>query len=148
MKLGLMFVNSGPFSSPDLLAHLAATAERCGFESIWSVEHVVIPENYQSPYPYSATGKIPGGEDVSILDPLLPLSYAAAVTKTLKLATGVIILPQRHPLYLAKEMATLDVLSEGRLEVGLGAGWVGTKGTCAATRPPNSRGPARVNDSV
>lgn len=124
MKLGLMFVNSGPFSFPDLLAHLAVTAERCGFESIWSVEHVVIPENYQSPYPYSATGKIPGGEDLPILDPLLPLSYATAVTKTLKLGTAVIILPQRHPLYLAKEMATLDVLSKGRAILGIGSGWL------------------------
>ena len=124
MKLGLMFVNSGPLSSPDLLAHLAVTAERCGFESIWSVEHVVIPANYQSPYPYSKTGKIPGGEDVAILDPLLPLSYAAAVTKTLRLGTGVIILPQRHPLYLAKEMATLDVLSKGRAILGIGSGWL------------------------
>ncbi len=124
MKLGLMFVNSGPFSSPDLLAHLAVTAERCGFESLWSVEHVVIPANYQSPYPYSATGKIPGGEDVAILDPLLPLSYAAAVTRTLRLGTGVIILPQRHPLYLAKEMATLDVLSKGRAILGIGSGWL------------------------
>ncbi len=124
MKLGLMFINSGPLSSPDLLAHLAVTAERCGFESIWSVEHVVIPANYQSPYPYSKTGKIPGGEDVPISDPLLPLSYAAAVTKTLRLGTGVIILPQRHPLYLAKEMATLDVLSKGRAILGIGSGWL------------------------
>jgi|YelNatPaOPRAMG01_1025707.scaffolds.fasta_scaffold02455_15 probable F420-dependent oxidoreductase len=124
MKLGLMFVNSGPLSSPDLFAHLAITAERCGFESIWSVEHVVIPGNYQSPYPYSKTGKIPGGEDVPISDPLLPLAYAAAVTKTLRLGTGVIILPQRHPLYLAKEMATLDVLSRGRAILGIGSGWL------------------------
>lgn len=124
MKIGLMFVNSGPFSSPDMFARLAVTAERCGIESIWSVEHVVIPENYQSPYPYSPSGKIPGGEDIAIHDPLLPLAYAAAVTTRLKLATGVIILPQRHPLYLAKEMATLDVLSKGRAMLGIGSGWL------------------------
>jgi probable F420-dependent oxidoreductase len=124
MKLGLMFVNSGPFSNHELLAHLAQTAEQCGFESLWTVEHVVIPKDYQSPYPYSKSGKIPGGEDVPIPDPLLPLSFAAAVTKTIRLATGVVILPQRHPLYLAKEIATLDLLSGGRVILGVGSGWL------------------------
>lgn len=124
MKLGLMFVNSGPFSNPDLLAHLAKKAEECGFESLWTVEHVVIPKGYQTPYPYSKDGKIPGGEDVPIPDPLLPLAYAAAVTKRIRLATGVVILPQRHPLYVAKEMATLDLLSGGRTILGIGSGWL------------------------
>jgi probable F420-dependent oxidoreductase len=124
MKFGLMFVNSGPFSNHDLLAHLAQTAEQCGFESLWTVEHVVIPKDYQSPYPYSKSGKIPGGEDVPIPDPLLPLSFAAALTKKIHLATGVVILPQRHPLYLAKEIATLDLLSGGRVILGVGSGWL------------------------
>src|SRR5215469_322089 len=124
MKFGLMFVNSGPFSNHELLAHLARTAEQCGFESLWTVEHVVIPKDYVSPYPYSKSGKIPGGEDVAIPDPLLPLSYAAALTKTICLATGVVILPQRQPLYLAKEIATLDLLSGGRVMLGVGSGWL------------------------
>jgi len=119
-----MFVNSGPFSNHDLLAHLAQTAEQCGFESLWTVEHVVIPKDYQSPYPYSKSGKIPGGEDVAIPDPLLPLGFAAAVTKKISLGTGVVILPQRHPLYLAKEIATLDLLSGGRVILGIGSGWL------------------------
>ena len=83
MKIGLMFANSGPFTNPDLFAHLVTTAEKVGIESIWTVEHVVIPQDYKSPYPYSSTGKIPGGEDVSIPDPLQPLSFAAAITKKL-----------------------------------------------------------------
>jgi probable F420-dependent oxidoreductase len=124
MKIGLMFVNSGPFSNPDLLAHLAQRAESCGVESLWTVEHVVIPTGYQTPYPYSKDGKIPGGEDVPIPDPLLPLSFAAALTKKVRLATGVMILPQRHPLYVAKEMATLDLLSGGRTILGIGSGWL------------------------
>ncbi len=124
MKIGLMFVNSGPFSNPDLLAHLAVTAEKCGVESLWTVEHVVIPQGYQSPYPYSKSGKIPGGEDVSIPDPLIPLGFVAAVTSKVKLATGILILPQRHPLYTAKEVATLDVLSHGRMILGIGSGWL------------------------
>jgi probable F420-dependent oxidoreductase len=124
MKLGLMFVNSGPFSEPRLFTHLAQTAERTGFESLWTVEHVVIPQDYKSPYPYSPSGKIPGREEVPIPDPLLPLAYAAAITKTIKLATGILILPQRHPLYVAKEVATLDVLSGGRVVFGIGSGWL------------------------
>ncbi|MBV8138374.1 MAG: TIGR03619 family F420-dependent LLM class oxidoreductase [Deltaproteobacteria bacterium] len=124
MKLGLMFANSGPFANPQLMAHLAQAAERFGFESIWTVEHVVIPQDYQSPYPYSPSGKIPGSEEVPIPDPLLPLAYAAAITKTLRLGTGVMILPQRHPLYVAKEVATLDVLSNGRVILGIGSGWL------------------------
>lgn len=124
MKLGLMFVNSGPFAKPELLAHLAKTAEERGFESLWTVEHVVIPHNYQTPYPYSRDGKIPGGEDVAIPDPLLPLAYAAAVTSRIRLATGILILPQRHPLYVAKEVATLDLLSRGRVILGIGSGWL------------------------
>jgi probable F420-dependent oxidoreductase len=124
MKFGLMFVNSGPFSNHELLAHLSQTAEQCGFESLWTVEHVVIPKDYQSPYPYSKSGKIPGGEDVAIPDPLLPLSYAAALTKKIRLATGIVILPQRQPLYLAKEIATLDLLSGGRVILGVGSGWL------------------------
>ncbi len=124
MKIGIMFANSGPFSSPERFGHLAQTAERCGIESIWTVEHVVIPEGYKSAYPYSSSGKIPGSEDVPIPDPLLPLAYAAALTTKIKLATGVVILPQRHPLYVAKELATLDVLSHGRVIFGVGSGWL------------------------
>ncbi len=124
LNVGLMFANSGPFSDPQLFAHLAQTAERCGFESIWTVEHVVIPQDYKSPYPYSQSGKIPGPEEVPIPDPLLPLAYAAAITKNLKLGTGVLILPQRHPLYVAKQVATLDVLSGGRVLFGIGSGWL------------------------
>ncbi|MGH7815741.1 MAG: LLM class F420-dependent oxidoreductase [Candidatus Binataceae bacterium] len=124
MKLGLMFVNAGPFANPTLLAHLATTAERCGFESLWTVEHVVVPQGYKSAYPYSSTGKMPGGEDTPIPDPLIALAYIAAITKKIRLGTGILILPQRHPIYVAKEMATLDVLSGGRAMLGIGSGWL------------------------
>lgn len=124
MKFGIMYANAGPFAFPDSLANLARTAEEVGFESLWTVEHVVVPAGYASQYPYSETGKMPGGEDVPIADPIVPLAYAAAVTRTLRLGTGVIILPQRHPLYVAKEMATLDVLSNGRAMLGVGVGWL------------------------
>jgi probable F420-dependent oxidoreductase len=123
MKFGIGFATSGKFSDPGLLAHLATTAERCGFESLWSVEHVAVPVKHL-PYPGSKDGSMPGGDDVAIPDPLIPLAYAAAVTKTIKLATGILILPQRHPIYTAKEVATVDVLSGGRVILGIGSGWM------------------------
>src|SRR4029079_5817200 len=100
------------------------TAERVGLESLWTVEHVVIPVGYASTYPYDPSGKIPAPDQVPIPDPLVWLSYAAAVTKTIKLATGILILPQRHPIYVAKEVATLDILSHGRVILGIGVGWL------------------------
>src|SRR5438034_7471012 len=124
MKFGLMYANAGPFGFPDNLAHLARTAEDVGIESLWAVEHVVIPVGYRSVYPYSPSGKIPGPENIPLLDPLLALTFAAAVTKKLRLATGILLLPQRHPIYVAKEVATLDVLSSGRAILGIGIGWL------------------------
>jgi probable F420-dependent oxidoreductase len=124
MKIGIVYANVGPFSQPELLAHLAVTAEKIGAESLWAVEHVVIPQGYRSPYPYSESGKFDAEEDVAISDPLLALSYVAAITSKIRLATGVLILPQRHPLYVAKEVATLDLLSRGRLILGIGSGWL------------------------
>ncbi len=124
MKFGLMYANAGPFTFPEMLTHLAQTAERVGVESIWAIEHVVIPVGYKSTYPYDPSGKIPAPEQMPMPDPLISLTYAAAVTTTLRLATGILILPQRHPLYVAKEVATLDVLSHGRMMLGIGVGWL------------------------
>jgi probable F420-dependent oxidoreductase len=124
MKFGLMYANAGPFAYPEMLTHLATTAERVGIESIWSVEHVVIPVGYKSTYPYDPSGRIPAPESMPIPDPLISLTWAAAATTTLRLATGILILPQRHPLYVAKEVATLDVLSKGRVILGIGVGWL------------------------
>ncbi len=124
MKFGLMYADAGPFAFPELLTHLAQTAERVGVESLWTVEHVVIPLGYASTYPYDPSGKIPAPEQLPIPDPFVALAYAAAVTKTIRLATGIVILPQRHPLYVAKEVATVDVLSHGRMILGIGVGWL------------------------
>ena len=123
MKFGIAFANSGPFSKPELMGHLATTAERCGIESLWTVEHVAIPVNH-TPYPGSKDGQMAGGDTVAIPDPLIPLAYVAAITKTIKLATGILILPQRHPIYTAKEVATLDLLCGGRTILGIGSGWM------------------------
>jgi probable F420-dependent oxidoreductase len=124
MDFGLVFANTGPFANGDNAAAFALAAEAAGFESLWTVEHVVVPSGYQSTYPYSPTGKMPGPEESAIPDPLIWLSYLAGVTSTIKLATGILILPQRNPVVLAKECATLDSMSGGRLMLGVGVGWL------------------------
>jgi len=125
MKYGIIFANTGPAAvDPEYLAEFAQLAEENGFESLWTVEHVVVPAGYESSYPYSRSGKMPGGEDLPIPDPLVWLSYVAAVTSRIRLATGILILPQRNPVVLAKEVATLDVLSGGRVTLGVGVGWL------------------------
>jgi probable F420-dependent oxidoreductase len=124
MKFGLFFANAGPFAAPEPFEALVRTAEEVGFESIWTVEHVVVPLGYRSQYPYTKDGRMPGRDDSPIADPLMALAYAAALTDKLRLATGIVILPQRHPVYVAKEVATLDVLSRGRAILGVGIGWL------------------------
>lgn len=124
MKFGIAFANTGPFAHPAAAVEFAQAAEAAGFESLWTVEHVVVPSGYDSPYPYDPSGKMPGGEDFPIPDPLIWLSYVAAATSRINLATGILILPQRNPVVLAKELATLDHLSGGRMLLGIGVGWL------------------------
>ena len=124
MKFAIAFANVGPAAHPQAAIELAQAAEAAGFESIWTVEHVVVPAGYESTYPYDPSGKMPGPEDSAMPDPLMWLSYLASATSTIKLATGVLILPQRNPVVLAKETATLDHLSGGRLLLGIGSGWL------------------------
>ena len=113
MKIGVMFANIVFFGTRDGAQKLAKAAEDAGVESLWTVEHVVVPEGYASPYPYSADGKMPGNDErAPITDPLAWLSFMSAITETVKLATGILILPQRNPVVLAKEAATIDVMSE------------------------------------
>lgn len=124
MKVGVMFSNVMLFGTPDGARKLARAAEENGIESLWAVEHVVVPEGYESAYPYSKDGKMPGGETAPIPDPFAWLAYMAAVTERVRLCTGIAILPQRNPVVQAKECATIDVLSGGRLTLGVGIGWL------------------------
>ncbi len=123
MKFGLAFASSVAFNGPDTL-ELCHVAEEAGFESLWGGEHVVLPVSIESSYPYSKDGKIPAENDTPIPDPLIWLAFAAAATSKLRLGTCILIVPQRNPLVLAKELATLDRISGGRLELGLGVGWL------------------------
>ncbi len=124
MKFAITFANVGRLAHPEPAVEFAQAAEAAGFESIWTVEHVVVPAGYESTYPYDPSGRMPGREDSAIPDPLAWLSYLASATSSLKLATGVLILPQRNPVVLAKETATIDHLSGGRLLLGIGSGWL------------------------
>jgi probable F420-dependent oxidoreductase len=125
VKFGIMFANTGFGSTGAGAAAIAEAAEGAGFEAIWTVEHVVVPSGYESKYPYDASGKMAGGaEDFDLPDPLVWLAYVAARTERIKLATGILILPQRNPVITAKELATIDHLSGGRMVLGVGAGWL------------------------
>ena len=146
MKFGIMFASTGPFASAEGAAAIARNADDCGIESIWSVEHAVIPDGYQSKYPYSADGKIPGAADADIPDPLIWLAYAAGITDHVRLATGILIVPQRNPVVLAKECATLDKLSNGRFDLGIGVGWLEEEFTTLGL-PFHDRGP-RTDDYI
>lgn len=124
MKFGIVFANTGKAVEPEGAAALGRIAEEAGFDSVWTVEHVVVPSGYESSYPYSPSGKMPGSEESPIPDPLIWLTWVAAHTKSIRLATGILILPQRSPVVLAKEVATLDLLSGGRAMLGVGIGWL------------------------
>jgi len=125
MKFGLWFCNTGRYVDPTPAVSLAQAAEAAGFESLWTVEHTIVPAGYSSAYPYAASGKMPGGrEDFPLPDPLIWMAFVAASTTTIKLGTGILILPQHNPLLVAKQIATLDHLSRGRVLLGIGIGWL------------------------
>ena len=125
MKFGLRYCNTGRYVDPAKAVELVQAGEEAGFESAWTVEHTVVPEGYQSAYPYSDDGKMAGGkDDVPLPDPLIWMAYAAAATKRIKLATGIMILPQHSPVVAAKQIATLDYMSGGRVLLGIGVGWM------------------------
>lgn len=115
MQFGVHSVNLHTCADPDTTAQLARAAEAAGFESLWVADHVVLPD---PPMP----GR-PMDPAMPLLDPVVTLTFLAAHTSRIRLGTGVIVLPQRQPLVLAKQLATLDVLSKGRLIFGMGVGW-------------------------
>ncbi|HKA14969.1 MAG TPA: LLM class F420-dependent oxidoreductase [Myxococcota bacterium] len=106
------------------IARVAARAEALGFESVWVPEHLVLPVRLDTPYPYSEDGRAPFTPDTPILDPLLLLTHIAAATSRIRLGTNIFVLPLRHPIVAARLAMTLDVLSGGRLYLGIGVGWL------------------------
>jgi probable F420-dependent oxidoreductase len=123
MKFGLVPVNVG-VKSVDQLVGISQLAESVGIESVWTFEHVMVPQDYASKYPYSADGKMGARPETNFVDPLIALSAIAANTKTLRLGTGINIVSQANPLLLAKQAASLDFVSGGRFMLGAGIGWL------------------------
>ncbi len=125
MKFGLRYCNTARYADPTEAVALAQAAEAAGFESIWTVEHTIVPDGYASAYPYDPSGKMAGGRnDFPLPDPLIWMAFVAAATTKIKLATGILILPQHNPVLAAKQIATLDYLSRGRILLGIGVGWL------------------------
>ena len=123
MKFGLAFASSIG-TDPESAIETCRVAEEVGFESVWGGEHVIFPTTYESSYPYTADGRMPAEPETLIPDPLIWLAYVAGHAPSLRLGTCILILPQRNPVILAKELATLDRLSGGRVELGIGIGWL------------------------
>jgi probable F420-dependent oxidoreductase len=111
-------------TQPSSIASVARKAEELGFESLWIPEHIILPVNYKSPYPYSSSGRMPAPPETPLHDPMLALAYTAAITSKIRLATGIFVLPIRNPFATAKAVASLDVLSGGRFIFGVGIGWL------------------------
>lgn len=123
MRVGLHALGIGDGARPEVIRAVATAAETHGFARLWCGEHVVLVDAPASRYPYSADGRIAVPADADWLDPLLALTFAAAVTSRIELASGVLLLPEHNPVLVAKQAATLDVLSAGRFSLGVGVGW-------------------------
>jgi probable F420-dependent oxidoreductase len=124
MKIGFFAIGIGDLARPDLITEVATKAERLNFSTVWAPEHIVLLDRFASRYPYARGEQLPIKLDISLLNPFLALTYAAAHTTRIRLATGICLVPEYHPLLLAKVAASLDYLSGGRLALGIGIGWL------------------------
>ncbi|MDH4362475.1 MAG: LLM class F420-dependent oxidoreductase [Acidimicrobiia bacterium] len=123
MKIGLFLGAFYPVVTPAFLAKAARAAEERGFHSVWVGEHVVLFDSYAKEYPYAETGEFPVSGEAGMAEPFTTLAWLAGQTSTIRLGTGVILVPQRNPLYTAEEVANVDWLSGGRFDFGIGVGW-------------------------
>lgn len=123
MKIGLQLYLGGEAGTPEFLAPAAKAIEERGFHEIWLAEHIVLFPELTSAYPYSADGSFPFDTKLLPLEPFTAMAFIAAHTSTVRLATGISVLPQRNPVFAAKQVADVDVLSGGRVDYGIGAGW-------------------------
>ena len=146
MRIGLFAPAGNPFATPEYLRALGEGAEARGFHSIWVGEHVVLFDQgqYRSAYPYSPDGSFPAPSDMGMLEPFTVLAFLADCTQRIRLGTGVCLVPQRNPVYTAKEAATVDWLSGGRLDFGVGIGWLAEE--FAALGVPFERRGARCRE--
>jgi probable F420-dependent oxidoreductase len=124
MEFGCVFPNRGPMATPANLGRVAEKAEALGYDTVWFSDHIVIPTEVKSFYPYDPSGKMPFNPSEPYWEPLTVIGYVAGRTSHLRLGTSVLILPYRNPVVTAKMLATLDVLSNGRVTLGAGVGWM------------------------
>ena len=124
MKIGLHLPHVGPLATREGLTGFAQAAEEHGFDSLWVSDHVVVPRHLDSSYPYSRDGGFPVPPELPFQEPVATLLFVAGVTQRAKLGTTILVIPMRNPIVTAKQLATLDVLSGGRLILGVGAGWM------------------------
>jgi probable F420-dependent oxidoreductase len=124
MHFGFALPGRGALAKPDVLVKLAAKADGLRYSSLFVTDHVVIPTSYRSTYPYSATGKVAGDWTQGYLEPLALMGVLAGVTSRVRLGTSVLVVPYRNPVLTAKMLATLDVMSGGRVILGAGVGWL------------------------
>src|SRR5260370_8020262 len=145
MNTGFFSVGIGPMAEPQLVRSIATADERLGFATLWAPEHVVLVEQYASKYPYSS-GEFPAPPDIPIADRFTTLAYVAACTRTIRLGTGICLVPEHNPLVLAKTVATVDRLSGGRFILGVGVGWLAEE--FAALGIPFERRGARTREYI
>jgi probable F420-dependent oxidoreductase len=124
VKIGIFLPTASPFADADWLSAVASETEARGIDAVWIPEHVVSFGDYASQYPYSPDGKMPAGPQSGMLEPFTTLAFLAASTTSVRLGTAICLLAQRNPVYAAKEIATLDWLSKGRVDLGVGVGWL------------------------
>ncbi len=126
MKFGIRIPppQMGPVSDPDWIIRYVQLVESLGFESVWTIDHALMCVEYDSTYPYKTTGRTPIPAEADMPDPLVLMTWIAAATRTLRIGSAMLILPQRNPIILAKQVATLDRYAAGRITLGVGVGWV------------------------
>ena len=124
MKFGFMLPQFGAMATHENMLSMAQLAEEQGFESVWAADHVIMPTRISTPYPYSKSGEYIADPKGAHLEPFTMLSFVAGCTRRIRLGFTVIVAPYRNPVVTGKMLASLDVLSNGRLVVGVGAGWL------------------------
>jgi probable F420-dependent oxidoreductase len=124
MDFGCVFPNRGPMATPANLARVADKAETLGYDTVWFSDHIVIPTEVKSFYPYDPSGRMAFNPAEPYWEPLTVIGYVAGRTSRVRLGTSVLVLPYRNPVVTAKMLATLDVLSNGRVTLGAGVGWM------------------------
>ncbi len=140
MSFGFMLPSRGPLTRPENLSVIAERAEELGYGFIMFPDHIVMPRNVSSQYPYSQSGVFPGTDNSETMEQLTTLAFLAGQTSSIRLVTSVMVVPHRSPVVTAKALSTLDVLSRGRVTVGVGTGWLEEEFQALETQPFAERG--------